>query len=280
MLQNLSAIELEPINPAKAQPGPEPKSGKSAHQILQGTNDRIGTVAANSPTHERDDDRILKKGRSIIVIAILTLVLFVNSVSTGFLTVGIPRMAADLKLPDNLLLWPQSVYGLTSGSCLLLAGSVADVIGSRVVNLTGTFMLGIFIIACGSPKTGIQLIMFRAMQGISLSLCLPTGIAILSTAIPNGTKRNIAFSCLAAGQVIGFAVGLLLSGVFLDSVGWRAGWYICGTLTLVLFFVGVWALPPDRVSDAPVLRRLAKNIDWVGATLASASLALLSYVLA
>ena len=50
-------------------------------------------------------DGILRKGRSIIVIAILSTVLFVNSVSNGLLTVGIPRMAADLKLSEDLLFW-------------------------------------------------------------------------------------------------------------------------------------------------------------------------------
>lgn len=48
---------------------------------------------------------VLKKGRSLIVITVLSLVLFVNSVSTGILTVGIPRIATDLELSEGLLLW-------------------------------------------------------------------------------------------------------------------------------------------------------------------------------
>ena len=281
MLQNLSAIELEPISPGTTSASPQQRSASLGHLSLQGNNDRTGNYAtANHSSHGPDDDLVLKKGRSIIVIAILTLVLVLNSVSTGFLTVGIPRMAADLELPNNLLLWPQSVYGLTTGSCLLLAGSVADVVGSRIINLVGTFMVGIFIIACGLSRTGIQLILFRAMQGIAVSLCLPTGMAILSTSIPNGTRRNVAFSCLGAGQVVGYAVGLVLSGIMIETIGWRAGWYMSGAVTLVLFVISIWALPTDRVSDAPMMRRLAKDIDWVGAALASTSLALLSYVLA
>ena len=189
-------------------------------------------------------------------------------------------MSSDLSLEPNLLLWPQSVYGLTSGSCLLLAGTIADVLGSRLVNLTGTFFLGVFIIACGFPTTGVQLIMFRAMQGVAIALVMPTGMGILSTAIPKGTRRNIAFSCLGIGQVLGYALGLVLSGVFVDTIGWRVGFYIAGAVTLVVFVVGLWALPGDQLAERPTLKRLRNEVDWVGSGIASASLAMFSYVLA
>ncbi len=181
---------------------------------------------------------------------------------------------------SRLIFTDQIKIRLTSGSCLLLAGSIADVIGSRIVNLTGTLMLGLFILACGFPKTGIELIMFRAMQGIAIALCLPTSMGIISTAITSGTRRNIAFSCLGIGQVLGFAIGLVLSGVFIDTIGWRASFYISGASMLGLFLVGVWALPKDRLGEEPIFKRLASDIDWVGAGIASACLTLFSYVLA
>lgn len=275
MLQNLSAIELEsrPNNESKARL----KAGASPLPAP-------GPSVENAPTSNNQDESMvsmyLTKGRSNIVIAMLSLVLFLNSVASGFLTVGLPKIAADLKLEESLLLWPQSVYGLTSGSCLLLAGAVADVIGSRLVNLTGTFFVGIFIIACGLPNTGVQLIMFRAVQGIAIALCLPTSMGILSTAIASGTRRNIAFSCLGLGQVIGFGFGLILSGVFIDTLGWRAGFYMTGAVTLVLFLVGIWALPANQLVQKPTLKRLARETDWVGAGISSSFLAMLSYVLA
>lgn len=275
MLQNLGAIELEPIERSKPISSNLSRTVIAEQAAPKTRDDSIPDAEASA-----GEEGVLKKGRSIIVIAVLTLVLVLNSLTTGLLTVGLPRMAADLNLPDSLLLWPQSVYGLTSGSCLLLAGSVADVIGSRLVNLVGTFLLACFMLAGGLPNTGIELIMFRAMQGIAVALCLPTGMSIVSTAIPSGTRRNIAFSCLGGGQCIGFAIGLVLSGVFLDTVGWRAGWFMSGATTMVLFIVGVWALPADRRSRTPVFHRLKKEVDWIGAGLASGCLAMLSYVLA
>jgi MFS family permease len=122
--------------------------------------------------------------------------------------------------------------------------------------------------------------MFRALQGVAVSLCLPTSVAILANAVPLGRKRNIGFSCLGLVQPLGFSIGMVLAGVLLYTVGWRTGWYICGGATLILMFVSVWALPPDRVAQSSKFSRLKTEIDWVGATLASTGLALFSYVFA
>ena len=71
--------------------------GDEAHSTHSDTisDSRVATARIN----------VLNKGRSMNVIASLTLVFFVNSVSTGLLTVGIPLIATDLKLSEGLLLW-------------------------------------------------------------------------------------------------------------------------------------------------------------------------------
>jgi hypothetical protein len=41
---------------------------------------------------------------------VLTGVNFLSSLCNGFITIGLPRMASDLSLPEHLLLWPSAVY--------------------------------------------------------------------------------------------------------------------------------------------------------------------------
>lgn len=168
---------------------------------------------------------------------------------------------------------------LASGSCLIIAGSIADVVGNRIVNTIGCFLVGCFIIACGVARTGIELIMFRAFQGVAVSLCLPTSVAIVASITTSGRQRNIGFSCLGFVQPIGFSLGLVLGGVLQDTTGWRVGWYLCGGLTMALFLISLWALPVDEKTEGTVLLRLRRDVDWIGAALSSACLALLSYVL-
>ena len=153
--------------------------------------------------------------------------------------------------------------------------------GNRPVNLLGCFLQGCFIIVCGFAKSGIELIIFRALQGIAVSMCLPTSIAIVANTVASGRGRNIGFSCLGLVQPLGFSVGLVLEGLLLNSIGWRIGYYVCGGVSLIFFLVSVWALPSESmVERRPIMKRLKAEIDWIGATIASTSLALFSYVFA
>ena len=231
---------------------------------------------------EAHPSEVLPKGRSMIVITQLAGVNFITSFTNGLLTVGLPAIAADLQLKHSLLLWPSSAFALTSGSCLLLAGSFADVIGSRSVNLAGCFFVAVFTLACGFPRTGIELIMFRAFLGIASALTFPSSISIISKSIASGTRRNVGFATLGLSMPLGFSFGLVLGGVLISGLGWRVGFYIGGAVGFLLFAVGIWSLPVGIKSDSEssTWRRLATEIDWVGAWIASTCLAVFSYFLA
>jgi MFS family permease len=124
--------------------------------------------------------------------------------------------------------------------------------------------------------------MFRTMQGVAVSLCLPTSVAIVSQAVPAGRKRNISYSVLGFVQPAGFSAGLVLGGVMVNTIGWRYGYYISGGLTLALFVVSIWSLPADRPGAAGNISwaRLGKEVDWIGGVVSCACLAMLSYILA
>lgn len=78
---------------------------------------------------------------------------------------------------------------------------------------------------------------------------------------------------------LGNRLGLVLDGTLVDAIGWRVGWYMCAGAILFCFVVGIWSIPADSLTQAPSLERLRAYIDWVGGTIATACLALLSYVL-
>lgn len=47
----------------------------------------------------------MSRGRLIVIVGVLFGITTVGSFSTGLLTVGLPRMATDLQLAGNLLIW-------------------------------------------------------------------------------------------------------------------------------------------------------------------------------
>ena len=85
---------------------------------------------------------------------------------------------------------------------------------------------------------------------------------------------------MGAGQAFGFCVGLVLGGLFVDTIGWRAGYYMCAATNVAFALVSFWSVPKDKQESHNVMRRLQGELDWVGAAMISTSLGLLSYVLA
>ncbi|KAI0814689.1 MFS general substrate transporter [Xylaria sp. FL0064] len=234
-----------------------------------------------SPSPQLSETTLFSKTRTIIVVAHLLGLSLFSSFSNGIIVVGLPTIANTLQLGEGLLLWPTSVFYLTAGSTLLLTGSIADVGGPKTVNMLGALLGGAFALGCGLAQTGGQLIAFRALQGISNALIVPSSISIISTNVKDGQPRNLGFACLGLAGPIGFSLGLVLGGVFIDSIGWRPAFYFVGASTALLFFAGFWILPRDRPRSAhSIWKRLALEIDWIGATVASVGLATLSYVFA
>lgn len=68
-----------------------------------------------------------------------------------------------------------------------------------------------FSIACGFSRTGLQCIIFRALQGLGAAASVPSAIGVLSTFFV-GNEKHRALSIFGAGGAIGFIVGLILSG--------------------------------------------------------------------
>jgi len=164
----------------------------------------------------------------------------------------------------------------------MLAGSVADVVGTRPMVLAANTLLAASALGCGFARTGGELIAFRGLQGVASAMAVPASVSIVSTNVEYGQPRNLAFSCLGFSSPLGFLLGLVLGGVFVDSVGWRVAFYLAGATTAVSFIFGFWVLPRDSRQRSPriIVNQLLSDVDWIGTLLLSTGLATLSYVLA
>ncbi|KAL8377832.1 hypothetical protein RB595_008492 [Gaeumannomyces hyphopodioides] len=241
-----------------------------------------------------DVDRPSANRRSMILTVMSitqpALINFLTSFTNGIITVCLPTIARSVDLQRQLYLWPVSVYGLTSGSLLLLAGSTADLIGARAVEIAGASILGLFSLASGFAQTGEQLVAFRAIQGIGAAMHLPASVSLVAAATEKGRARNFGFAALGFSQPLGFSAGLVMGGVLAEYSTWRIGFYVPGGLLAAAAIAGRWTLPKTVPAPAPdgsvggnssgVWTRFRTEIDWVGVGLASSGLTVFSYVLA
>lgn len=224
--------------------------------------------------------------RSAGILTTLASVSLLNTFNSGMLVVALPTIAKELGLSESLQLWPASVYALSLSCCLLPLGAVADLVGNRPVFLTGMLLYTAFTLAVSLVRTGDELIAFRTIQGVAMAFCMPPAVSTITATFPAGRTRNVAFAVFGGGNPVGFALGLVLGGVFVQVASWRAGYWLSTSINAAAMVLAWFALPTPlpssaRGGDGHNLRhRLARDIDWVGVAAASSCLALLSYLFA
>ncbi|KAK8088082.1 hypothetical protein PG997_003043 [Apiospora hydei] len=216
----------------------------------------------------------VSKTKGVGVITTLAGINFLNTMGSGILIAALPRIAKDVGLSTT-------VYALAAGCLLHVFGSFADILGPKRVWVVGSFLFVVFTVALGFSVTGIQVIMFRTCLGIAMAMCLPTSVSLITNTFPKGHWRNTAFAMSGMAQPLGYALGLVLGGIFTDTIGWRWAYWIMAMVNFVISVISVWSLPDVRhPSKKTWARRLREDVDWVGVLILSVALALLMYVLA
>ena len=108
-------------------------------------------------------------------------------------------------------------------------------------------------------------------------MAIPTAVSLITNNFPTGRRRNMAFAFLRGGFPIRFALGAVLGGILIDTVGWRFGYYINFAISVLMFVGAFFSFPrPKSAQSSHRRKRLLHDIDWVGIAIASACVALLS----
>ncbi|EEU37827.1 uncharacterized protein NECHADRAFT_88283 [Fusarium vanettenii 77-13-4] len=276
-------VPLEPIAPdVKTKPHNTNHASTTPAHSASILGQDVDTAVPTDPDVSAPSQSLgISKIRGVTVIVTLAGISFLNTMGSGILIAALPRIADDVGLGESLILWPAAVYALAAGCLLLIFGAISDVIGAKLMWVTGSYLFVAFTLAVGLAQTGIQIIVFRTLLGASISMCLPTAVSLISNTFPRGNWRNIAFAMNGMGSPLGYALGLVLGGIFTDTIGWRWAYYMMAIINFCLSTCAIWSLPSVHTeSERKWTGRLMHEIDWVGATTMSVALGMLLYVLA
>ena len=119
------------------------------------------------------------------------------------------------------LAWVTNAFMLAFGSCLMIAGALADRLGRRRVFLFGTALFVAASLGAMAAPGLVALDLLRAVQGVASAAAFASGAAALAQAF-DGAARTRAFSLLGTTFGIGLACGPLATGVLVEHFGWRA----------------------------------------------------------
>jgi EmrB/QacA subfamily drug resistance transporter len=193
---------------------------------------------------------------------------FMLSIDMFLVTVALPRIGADFAATSELVGWVVSANALTQGVFTIAAGRVGDIVGRKLVFMTGLTLFTLASIACGLSAELWQLIVGRAVQGLGAAAMWPGTLSLLVQAFPaNQRGRAIGISGGIAG--IGLLLGPVLGGLLAGADSWRWVFFINAPVGLLALVFCVWGVRESR--DDTVTRQ----VDWLGVTLVSLALLLL-----
>ncbi len=135
--------------------------------------------------------------------------------------VGLAAIRSSFAASSETLQWVINGYLLPLSALLLLGGAAGDRFGRKRLFILGIVIFAFASVICALAPDIVALLLGRALEGIGAAILLPNSLAILGDSF-TGAGRGRAIGIWAAvGAMIG-AVGPVLGGWLIDTVGWRA----------------------------------------------------------
>ncbi|MEM1956152.1 MAG: MFS transporter [Candidatus Caldarchaeum sp.] len=162
---------------------------------------------------------LMTESRQKLLMAGLLLGIFLAAVDSTVVAVAMPSIVSSLQGLE-IYSWAFTAYILTSTVSGPLWGRFSDVYGRKTVYLVG---LGLFLagsLLCGLASNMLQLIVFRAVQGLgggALLILTFTLIGELFSLKERARATGYTSSVWASASIVGPPLG----GLIVDSVGWR-----------------------------------------------------------
>src|SRR5690242_20670123 len=110
-----------------------------------------------------------------VVIGVFMLLLDVTIVN-----VALPDIQRSFRASLSDLQWVIDAYALTLAAGLLIGGSLADLLGRRILFAVGTLIFTVGSLCCGLATGAMFLNLSRAGQGIGGAVMFATSLALLS----------------------------------------------------------------------------------------------------
>jgi EmrB/QacA subfamily drug resistance transporter len=231
------------------------------------------TLPRDQLTERRAEATPLGSRRGIAILLLLSLVQFMDILDASILNIALPSIKYDLGFTQQNLQWVIDGYILTYGGFLLLGARMADLLGRRLVLVTGLVVFAGSSLAGGLAHTSSLLVGARFAQGLGAAMLSPAALSSLTTTFRSGRDRNTALGVWGAVSGLAAAAGVLFGGVLTEGPGWRWVLFVNVPLAAVAF-VGAFALlKRDRIRA-----RLA-SFDALGAVLVTGGMLLLVYAL-
>jgi EmrB/QacA subfamily drug resistance transporter len=213
-----------------------------------------------------------ERRKRLVILGICSMSLLIVGLDSTIVNIALPAIHRSFHSSLSGLQWTIDAYTLVLASLLMLSGSSADRIGRRRVFQVGLVLFSLGSLLCAVAPSLDALIAARVLQAIGGSMLNPVAMSIIRNVFVDPRERAQAIGVWGGVIGISMALGPVVGGALVDSVGWRAVFIVnvpIGILAIILTALFV----PESKADRP------RRIDPVGQVLVIAALSTLTYAI-
>jgi EmrB/QacA subfamily drug resistance transporter len=186
--------------------------------------------------------------------------------------IAVPVLQRSLGATVSDAQWIIDAYLIVLSSLLLAGGALGDQLGRRRVFMAGIALFAVASIACGAAGSPTFLIIARVIQGLGAALLVPGSLAIIAATYPV-EERGRAIGTWSALTSLANVAGPLLGGWLIQTLSWRAAFYINVPIAIITLAIVWFAMPPDKRDGTEV------KVDWWGSLLVTIALGSLAFAM-
>jgi EmrB/QacA subfamily drug resistance transporter len=203
-----------------------------------------------------------RKWWTLLAVSVATFMLLLD---ITVVNVALPSIREDLGASFTDLQWVVDAYALTLAALVLTAGSLADRLGRRRVFAWGLGVFSVASLLCALAPDPTFLNLARALQGVGGAIMFAVSLALVAQEFPAGRERGTAMGIYGATIGVAVAIGPLIGGALVDSLGWESIFYLNVPIGLAAIAITYLRLRESRDPHAT-------RVDWAGVVTFSAAL--------
>ncbi|MFL6808434.1 MAG: DHA2 family efflux MFS transporter permease subunit [Bradyrhizobium canariense] len=175
-------------------------------------------MADDTPAHIATHP--LPTGERLIVTIGVMMAVLLQVLDTTIANVALPHMQASLSATQDTINWVLTSYIVASAIALPISGGLADKVGRKRLLLISVVGFTAASVLCATATSLTEMVLFRAVQGVSGAFIVPLAQATLFDINPR-EKHGQAMALFGGGVMIGPILGPVLGGWLTDNYNWR-----------------------------------------------------------